>query len=124
MINPYAEFEIIDQFWKRRAIAHNAREEIQVDYDPDEQSSDDSNEDIKPNEEEVTNSMALIDTSKLPTDRVSSGLNYIGECDNHIGICNRGYDEDIRPNEDQEDGEIICNTCSQEFEYETMILHD
>jgi len=124
MINPYAEFEIIDQFWKRRAIAHDARDEIQVDYDPDEQSSDDSNEDIKPNEEEVTNSMALIDTSKLPTDRVSSGLNYIGECDNHIGICNRGYDEDIRPNEDQEDGEIICNTCSQEFEYETMILHD
>jgi len=129
MINPYAEFEIINQFWKRKSIAYNSRQDMEVDYNLDQVSSDDEDEDDDmngncPDEPEFMSAKPSIDTSKLPKSRILSGLNYIGHCDNHIGIYNKGYGEDIRPNEEHEDRNIICNRCSLPFECETMILHD
>mmetsp|Transcript_183 Transcript_183/g.158 ORF Transcript_183/g.158 Transcript_183/m.158 type:complete len:229 (-) Transcript_183:212-898(-) len=63
-----------------------------------------------------------IDITRIDTYRIKSGLNYVGVCGNHIAVCNKGFDDDIRPSEDYEDGDIKCDECEKEFEYETMVL--
>eukprot|EP00486_Rosalina_sp_Unknown_P010484 CAMPEP_0201594716 /NCGR_PEP_ID=MMETSP0190_2-20130828/191944_1 /ASSEMBLY_ACC=CAM_ASM_000263 /TAXON_ID=37353 /ORGANISM="Rosalina sp." /LENGTH=102 /DNA_ID=CAMNT_0048054429 /DNA_START=400 /DNA_END=705 /DNA_ORIENTATION=- len=86
MCNPYAEFEIIDQFWKRKSKTYKPNKKMDLDYNLDEVSSDEDEDmnDTCPDETEFMASKSFIDTSKLPKQRITSGLNYIGECDNHI----------------------------------------
>eukprot|EP01083_Nonionella_stella_P273818 929122_1 len=116
MVNPFAEFEIIDQYWKKKL--HAVKSIKSYEDSDDENILVDNYYKINSNKQVKCHKPSQI--SAALKNKLKKGVNYIGKCADHLSVYNRGLDNDIRPDEDN----VICNQCNRLFKHKTILLYN